>query len=72
MYACFQSEDDEELLKNLKALDFCGEFDDNDFSKTVQNFLERCEKGMFAMTDELDPAVGSLADPTKLRGAGEE
>ena len=39
-----KGEEDEELLKELKALDPCEEYDDSAFAERVQNFLQDYEK----------------------------
>ena len=39
-----ESEEDQELLENLEALDPCGDYEDVEFSNRVKNFLEKYEK----------------------------
>ena len=41
-----EGEEDKELLENLKALDPCGEFDDDAFPKRIQDFLGQYEERM--------------------------
>ena len=45
-----------------------GELDDDAFPKSVQNFLEIYEKGVFATTNEPIPVAGSLTNPTEHQG----
>ena len=49
-----EGEEDEELLKNLEALDPCGEFDDDAFPQRVQNFLRQYEEKVFEAVAETD------------------
>ena len=63
-----EGEEDEELLENLKALDPCGEFDDDTFPKRFQPFLEKYEKKVAATTNETIPVAGSLINPTEHQG----
>ena len=58
-----EGEEDEEILENLKALDPCGEFDDDTFPKRVQDFLEQYEERMFGSSAKKDQAEEALSNP---------
>ena len=49
-----EGEEDEEMLKNLEALDPCGKFDDDAFPKRVHNFLRKYEKKVSETVAETD------------------
>ena len=52
-----EGEEDEELLKNLEALDPCGEFDDDVFPQRVQNFLRQYEEKVSEAVAETDTTI---------------
>ena len=58
-----EGKEDEELLENLKALDPCGEFDDDAFPKRVQDFLEQYKERMSGSSAKPDQAEEALFNP---------
>ena len=58
-----EGEEDEELLKNLEALDPCGEFDDDAFPQRVQNFLRQYEEKVSEAVAETDTTEENIELP---------
>ena len=67
-----ESEEDEQLLENLKALHPCGEFDDDAFPKRVQDFLKQYERKVSGSTDRPeDPKETQIDSPKNTGGESE-
>ena len=58
-----EGEEEEELFKNLKALDPCGKFDDIVFSQRVQNFSKQYEEKICETIVETGITVKDNIDP---------
>ena len=67
-----EGEEDEELLENLKALDPCGEFDDDAFPKRAQDFLEQYEERISGPSAKPDQANETLSNPLQNPEEGSE
>ena len=67
-----EGEEDEQLLENLKALDPCGEFDDDAFPKRVQDFLKQYESKVSGSTDRPEESKETLIDCPKNTGGKSE
>ena len=67
-----EGDEDEQLLKNLKALDPCGEFDDDAFPKRVQDFLKQYERKVSGSADRPENPKETLVDSPKNTGGESE